>query len=67
MKKVLAAALWLALCMQATADERRGAARDSELYREVAALDTAVFDAFNRCDLDTLGAYFAEDVEFYHD
>jgi len=37
----------------------------------VAALDTAAFDSFNRCadkaQLDRHAAYFAPDVEFYHD
>lgn len=37
----------------------------------VAALDSAVFDAFNRCDepgqLARHASYFADDVEFYHD
>lgn len=38
-----------------------------QLYRRVAALDTALFDAVNRCDLDKVASYFADDVEFYHD
>ena len=37
------------------------------LYQKIAALDTAVFAAYNTCDLETFGSYFAEDVEFYHD
>ena len=41
------------------------------LHTTVAALDSAVFDAFNRCSdpaqLDRHAGYFAEDVEFYHD
>jgi len=39
----------------------------ARLDREMAALDTEVFDAYNRCDLDTFAAFFAPDVEFYHD
>ncbi|MEO8160877.1 MAG: nuclear transport factor 2 family protein, partial [Arenimonas sp.] len=42
-----------------------------ELSAEILKLDTALFDAFNHCDkpgeLDKYLAYFAEDVEFYHD
>ncbi|WP_430388680.1 nuclear transport factor 2 family protein [Dyella sp. 20L07] len=38
-----------------------------ELVRTVTALDTAVFDAYNRCDLNTFGNYFSSDVEFFHD
>ena len=42
-----------------------------ELEQTIAALDTAVFDAFNRCDdpaqLREHAGYFAPDVEFYHD
>jgi hypothetical protein len=38
-----------------------------ELTRTIAALDTKVFDAFNRCDLKTFAEYFTFNVEFYHD
>jgi hypothetical protein len=41
------------------------------LFDTIAALDTAVFDAFNHCSapgqLDKHASYFAADVEFYHD
>jgi len=37
------------------------------LVKTVNDLDTKVFDAYNHCDLDTFGKYFADDVEFYHD
>jgi hypothetical protein len=33
----------------------------------VAALDSGLFDAYNRCDLHKFGSYIAADVEFYHD
>jgi hypothetical protein len=39
----------------------------AELQRTVAALDTRLFAAYNQCDLDTLAALVAEDLEFYHD
>ena len=38
-----------------------------ELDQAVALLDSAVFDAFNRCDIAKFASYFADDVEFYHD
>ncbi len=38
-----------------------------ELYRTVAALDTRLFDAYNRCDLATLSSMVDEKLEFYHD
>ena len=41
------------------------------LFTTIAALDTEVFAAFNQCDdpaqLQKHAAYFASDVEFYHD
>ena len=43
----------------------------ASLQDTIAALDTAVFDAFNRCadpaQLQAHAAHFAPDVEFYHD
>jgi len=38
-----------------------------ELDRAVTALDAALFDSYNRCDLDKFASFFVDDVEFYHD
>ena len=59
--------LFLAVLLGPSEARTGGLASDDELFRTIAALDTAVFDAFNRCDLEKLGPYFAEDLEFYHD
>ncbi len=42
-------------------------ATDKELFKTIEALDKAVFDAVNSCDLEKVGSYFTEDLEFYHD
>jgi hypothetical protein len=46
---------------------QQGLPATDDLYKTVAGLDTAVFDAYNHCDLDKLGSMVAEDLEFYHD
>ncbi len=38
-----------------------------ELNRVIAMLDTQVFDAYNKCDLEKFSSFFTSDVEFYHD
>ena len=38
-----------------------------ELDKAVASLDAALFDAYNRCDLEKFSSFFVNDVEFYHD
>jgi hypothetical protein len=43
------------------------ASAPSELFKELAALDGVVFDAYNACDLEKYKRYLADDVEFYHD
>ncbi len=37
------------------------------LFDTVAGLDQKLFDAYNKCDLPTLGAIVTDDLEFYHD
>lgn len=37
------------------------------LFQTIASLDTALFDAYNRCDVPKLGALVTDDLEFYHD
>jgi Domain of unknown function (DUF4440) len=38
-----------------------------ELDKTLTALDAALFDSYNRCDLEKFAAFFVDDVEFYHD
>jgi hypothetical protein len=52
---------------EAALDLQRSGGSGDDLTRTVAALDAEVFDAYNRCDLDKFGSFFADDVEFYHD
>ena len=40
---------------------------DSELYKQVVALDKQLFDAYNNCDMKTQAKLMDEDMEFYHD
>jgi ketosteroid isomerase-like protein len=39
----------------------------AELTKAVTALDAAVFDTYNKCDLQKFADFFSDDVEFYHD
>jgi hypothetical protein len=52
-------------------DEPAATAAADPLFDTISALDSAVFDAFNHCDvkgqLRKHASYFDRDVEFYHD
>jgi Domain of unknown function (DUF4440) len=37
------------------------------LFATISALDTKLFDAYNTCDLQTLGSLVEDGLEFYHD
>lgn len=51
----------------AGAQARGGAEARPELHERIAALDAAMFDAYNGCDIDRVGTFFTEDLEFYHE
>ncbi|HEX3128378.1 MAG TPA: nuclear transport factor 2 family protein [Thermoanaerobaculia bacterium] len=38
-----------------------------KLFQTIASLDAEMFGAYNKCDLEKLGSFFTEDLEFYHD
>jgi hypothetical protein len=40
---------------------------DKELTQAITELDKELFDAYNTCNLDRLGALVVDDLEFYHD
>ncbi len=37
------------------------------LFKTIQSLDAQLFDAYNHCELTTLGAMMSNDLEFYHD
>lgn len=39
----------------------------ADLDKASATLDTAFFDAYNKCDVAKFKSYLADDLEFYHD
>jgi ketosteroid isomerase-like protein len=58
----------LALCLgRADAQTLENIKSQEELTKVVASLDAALFDAYNRCDLQKFASLIADDVEFYHD
>jgi ketosteroid isomerase-like protein len=61
------AVLLLPLLIQAEAQSPQGKTPPDELFRTIEALDGALFDSYNRCDLAKFGAFLTDDVEFYHD
>ena len=63
MVRKLAFAFSVMLCASSAAI----AADTSDLTSTVTALDAKLFAAYNTCDLNTLGAMVADDLEFYHD
>src|ERR1700688_3642582 len=36
-------------------------------FTTIKSLDAKLFDAYNQCDLTTLGSMVSDDLEFYHD
>jgi hypothetical protein len=75
MKKVCALRIFLcvlpllavAVVGVAQTEAQKNAVAPDALFQTVSALDTKLFDAYNHCDLDTLGAMVSDDLEFYHD
>lgn len=61
----------LAMCVPRTAAQSvpslDNIKSQAELDKAIATLDAALFDSYNRCDLEKFSSFFADDVEFYHD
>jgi hypothetical protein len=70
-KRMLVGCLLATLSLAGNLAEAEDTAAADPLYQKILALDTAVFDSFNKCsdpaELKKHAAFFAKDVEFYHD
>ncbi len=53
--------------VQLDAQSSQAKAPPDELFRTIASLDDALFDAYNRCEVEKFVAFLADDLEFYHD
>jgi ketosteroid isomerase-like protein len=60
-------ALWCARADAQGVPRLENIQSQTELDKAIAALDSAFFDAYNRCDLEKFASFIAENVEFYHD
>lgn len=49
------------------AESQKYSPASTELYADIAHMDSVMFDAFNAHDLEKLKTIFSEDLEFYHD
>ena len=65
--KLVAFAALALFSSSAGAQANRAAAAEDTLFRQIAASDSAFFDAYNNCELSKMKAYFTTDIEFYHD
>jgi Domain of unknown function (DUF4440) len=66
--------LVILVCTFAVASAAKGQAppletinSQAELDKAITALDAALFDSYNRCDLEKFSSFLDENVEFYHD
>ena len=66
-KPLITLCLALSLTGMAQAAHADAAPHDSDLYKQVKALDKQLFDAYNTCDLKTLATLVDDNLEFYHD
>ncbi len=51
----------------AGAQSKNDSPPSKELYNRIASLDAALFEAYNTCNIDKIGTFFTEDLEFYHE
>jgi hypothetical protein len=51
----------------ADAQSKQNSIANPDLYKEIAHMDSVVFDAFNTRNVDKFKTLFTEDLEFYHD
>jgi hypothetical protein len=52
---------------RAHAQSKNDSPSPEALSDQIASLDAALFEAYNACNLDKVGTFFTEDLEFYHE
>ena len=67
LNKIVFKLILILFCFKTVAQEKKIAATSKELYKQVAHLDSLVFNAFNNRDMATFKPYFSDDLEWFQD
>jgi len=67
LKRSLYLFLLVLLVLSSISADAQSVAQPDSLFTTIQSLDTKLFDAYNHCDLTTLGEMVSDDLEFYHD
>jgi ketosteroid isomerase-like protein len=66
-KSLLHSTLLILLCLCSMRANGQSNTQPDPLFKTIQSLDSKLFNAYNHCDLTTLGAMVSDDLEFYHD
>ena len=64
LKRSLHLFLLVVLVLSSITGDAQSVAQPDPLFMTILSLDTKLFDAYNHCDLTTLGAMVSDDLEF---
>ena len=64
---LLSLLILFALSSLSASAQSQSDSQSDPLFKSILSLDAKLFDAYNHCDLSTLGAMVSDDLEFYHD
>src|SRR5216684_8131896 len=67
LKRSLHLLLLVLLVLSSIPADAQSIAQPDPLFMTIQSLDAQLFDAYNHCELTTLGAMVSDDLEFYHD
>jgi hypothetical protein len=67
LEKIASPPLLVLLALFSLPADTQSISQPDPLFKTIQSLDTKLFDAYNHCNLETLGAIVSDDLEFYHD
>jgi Domain of unknown function (DUF4440) len=67
LKHIFLLFILIALVNLTNAQSKKDSLANQNLYKEIAHMDSVLFDAYNSHNVDKLSTLFTNDLEFYHD
>ena len=67
LKYIFLPVILIAVVNLTNAQSKKDSLANQDLYKEIAHMDSVLFDAYNSHNADKLSTLFSDDLEFYHD